>query len=303
MAKLAATLGCLLFIAALAGCGGDDGSSSAPATTVAPSVELPVEVEVVSDVPVTSSSTADVYAPIAGGPWPVVLLLHGLPPGMDPPATMRRDLAPLAEAVAEQGAVVVNASYKAVTPEQAVGDTTCALQVAAEVASDYGGDPDRLVAVGHSAGALPALAYGLDSPLLTTPFTDCAADADAAEVVPDAVVTVAGGFDIRLVASLTPAVAWRSATADVLDGLDPMVLIANGGNPTLKVWIAPAPAGGVGLATAEGSVKVYDALVAAAYDATLLDPPLAAHDDLTRADSEDLQRSAAMVQAAVESVG
>ena len=295
---------CMAAAAVLAGCGGgDDGATSGSATTAAPDVALPVDVEVTSDLPVTASTSADVYAPVEGGPWPVVVLLHGLPPGMDPPAAMRQDLAPLAEAVAEQGAVVVNASYTAVTPEAAVDGTTCALQVAAELAPEHGGDPDRLVVVGHSAGALPALAYGLDSPLRTTPFTDCAAEAAAAEVLPDATVTLAGGFDIRLVATVTPAEAWRSATPEQLDGLDPLVLVAAGGNPELSVWVAPAPAGAVGLATPEGSVAVYEALGAAGYEATLLEPPLATHDGLAQEGSEDLQRSVGLVVDAVQSLG
>ncbi len=91
-------------------------------------------------------------------------------------------------------------------------------------------------------------------------------------MVPDAVVTLAGGSDIRLVASMTPALARRAATDEQLDGLDPKLLITARGNPGLATWIAPAPAGAVGFATPEGSVAVYDALMAAGYRAIAAGP-------------------------------
>ncbi len=101
---------CAVLALASAGCAGDGGEHRVAGAPTAPSVELPVAVETISVVPVTSTTSADVYAPTEGAGSPVVVLFHGLAPEMSAPSTMREDLSPLAEAVAEQGPVVVNAS-------------------------------------------------------------------------------------------------------------------------------------------------------------------------------------------------
>ncbi len=93
----------------LSSCGSGDEAQETTTT----SVSLPVAVEVTEDVPVTSTRTFDIYEPVEGGPWPVVVLWHGQPLGLDAPEDFRQafELAPLAEAIARQGAVVFNASY------------------------------------------------------------------------------------------------------------------------------------------------------------------------------------------------
>ena len=78
----------------------------------------------------------DVYEPVEGGPWPVVVMWHGQPLSLDPPNEYRQEkMAPLASAVAEQGAVVFNVSYGAVTPTEMVNATGCSLQPASAPSS------------------------------------------------------------------------------------------------------------------------------------------------------------------------
>jgi acetyl esterase/lipase len=94
---------------------------------------------------------ADVYAPDDGGPWPVVVMVHGRP---RTPA----DMAELAKAVAAHGAVVFNIDYRGVRPvyqqgwPEAAEDAACAVRFARATAHKYGGDADDLVLVGHSFG-------------------------------------------------------------------------------------------------------------------------------------------------------
>jgi acetyl esterase/lipase len=94
----------------------------------------------------------DVYAPDEPGPWPVVVMAHGRP---RTPA----DMAELARAVSERGAVVFNIDYRGVRPvvqqgwPEAVDDVACAVRFARATAHLYGGDPKKkLVLVGHSFG-------------------------------------------------------------------------------------------------------------------------------------------------------
>lgn len=93
----------------------------------------------------------DIYAPDTGGPWPVVVMLHGRP---RTPA----DMVELAKQVARSGAVVFNADYRGVRPvvqegwPEAIEDAACAVRFARATAPTYGGDGSRLVLVGHSFG-------------------------------------------------------------------------------------------------------------------------------------------------------
>jgi hypothetical protein len=226
-------------------CGGEDTDSDST-TTAAPvtlsttssttsataAIAGPVAVEVTEDLDVTSSRTMDVYEPTEGGPWPVVVMWHGQPASLDAPNSERRDMAPLAAVVAEQGAVVFNVSYGATTPAEFVNDTGCSLQLAVESAADFGGDPERVVVVGNSFGGAPALTWAWDSPLRDEPFNDCVADADSVQVLPDAVVAVASGTNPRVL----PAEAWQQADDAVLDAGTAILLV--GGNPDLQAFFA-----------------------------------------------------------------
>lgn len=101
----------------------------------------------------------DVYAPRAPGPHPVVVFVHG---GYWH-TQGRRYLEPLTGlygnvgvALAARGVLAVLPSYRlfpAATLEQELDDVLSALVWARTHAAEHGGDPQRLVLAGHSAGA------------------------------------------------------------------------------------------------------------------------------------------------------
>lgn len=107
----------------------------------------------VETVPVQAGVEADVHAPEERGPWPVIVTVHGGGWFLGEPAAM----GPLADGLAARGAVVVNTGYRTAGDgggfPQSVDDVACAVALAREVAPAFTTTPDRVVIVGHSAGA------------------------------------------------------------------------------------------------------------------------------------------------------
>ncbi|MDP8903886.1 MAG: alpha/beta fold hydrolase, partial [Chloroflexota bacterium] len=131
----------------------------------------------------------DVYAPVDPGPWPVAVMIHGRP---RTPA----DMAELARTVAARGAVVYNADYRGVRPVGqgwpfAIEDGACAIRYARATAGTYGGDPTRVLLVGHSfggyVGGLVALAGDEFAGTCLHP---------SESALPDAWVGIAGNYTI-----------------------------------------------------------------------------------------------------------
>ena len=104
----------------------------------------------------------DVLAPATAANLPTIVLLGG---GSTPFAE-RRYQEPLAVALAERGAVVFLMSYRsAVTgnyDSDTADDVRCAVRYARANTEQYGGDPDRVIAVGHSQSGLVALEVGIE---------------------------------------------------------------------------------------------------------------------------------------------
>ncbi|WAC59548.1 alpha/beta hydrolase [Brevundimonas sp. SL130] len=103
----------------------------------------------------------DLYAPTARGSYPTVVFFYG--GGWD---SGSRDLYGwAAQALAAQGFVVALPDYRlapqAVFPAF-IEDAAAATAKAADIATDYGGAPDRLGVLGHSAGAHLAMMIALD---------------------------------------------------------------------------------------------------------------------------------------------
>jgi arylformamidase len=97
----------------------------------------------------------DVYAPTKGKNQPVVVWIHG--------GGWRRgdkaDVHNKPKAFVDKGFVLVSISYRIaanVTVDQIAGDVAKAIRWTHDHAKDYGGDPDRIIVAGHSAGAQPA---------------------------------------------------------------------------------------------------------------------------------------------------
>ena len=112
--------------------------------------------EVESDV-----STLDVIVPKGEGPFPVLVYLHGGAWVWGSPATHRK----LTFRLAEQGFLTMSVDYR-LAPEHpfpsGFNDCVHAIHFAAHNAGQWGGDSDRLVLAGDSAGANLAAAAAIE---------------------------------------------------------------------------------------------------------------------------------------------
>ncbi len=149
---------------------------------------------------------ADVFAPERPGAYPVAVLVHG--GGWV--AGDRRSLWPLAEGLAARGFVAYTPEYRTLARggrfPVTVDDVACAVRLARRDAARFTSTPDRVVLIGHSAGAhLGALvAFGGDE------FGTSCPDPGAQDVV--GFVGLAGPYDIdRLELVLVPFFGTRLA--------------------------------------------------------------------------------------------
>jgi len=151
-----------------------------------PSPGAGATVAVTRAIPYTATAELDVYRPEGSTGAPVVVTLHGC-------CGSREDLAPLARGLAENGAVVFNASWRGTDGEGAgypgaYQDAACAVRFARATAPAHGGDPGRVTLVGWSDGALAAGVVAN-----AAPDFDDGCLADGAGVLPDSFVAL-GGF-------------------------------------------------------------------------------------------------------------
>jgi acetyl esterase/lipase len=151
----------------------------------------------------------DVTAPDEPGTWPIVVFTRGVGSGKENYVTYNR-------AIAERGAVVFTMDWPTRYPTYAINDNgkgfreiletlACAIRFARARASDFGGDPERIILVGYSlgggAGAQVAL-LGDEADRLWKEFAslrggpppqvDCAVSGFSAHV--DAFVGIAGTY-------------------------------------------------------------------------------------------------------------
>jgi arylformamidase len=102
--------------------------------------------------PKNQRQTLDVYAPAEGKDHPIVLWIHGGGWRQGDKRGVQRKPA----AFVEKGFVFVSTNYRFVphvTVKEMTGDIAKALRWVHEHAGDYGGDPDTIFVMGHSAGA------------------------------------------------------------------------------------------------------------------------------------------------------
>ena len=106
-------------------------------------------------------STLDVIVPKGEGPFPVLVYLHGGAWVWGSPATHRK----LTFRLAEQGFLILSVDYR-LAPEHpfpsGFNDCVHAIHFAAHNAGRWGGDSDRLVLAGDSAGANLAAAAAIE---------------------------------------------------------------------------------------------------------------------------------------------
>jgi len=96
--------------------------------------------------------TLDIYSPAEGKNLPVVVWIHG--GGWQ--AGSKADVQKKPQAFTDKGCVFVAINYRllpSVTIKQMAGDVAKAIRWVHDHAKDFGGDPDRLLVMGHSAGA------------------------------------------------------------------------------------------------------------------------------------------------------
>lgn len=139
----------------------------------------------------SSPQTMDVYFPEAGGPWPALVYIHG-------GAWMHGDKAEagmFARLMAAQGYLVVSVNYRLHPAAQfpaMIQDVKCAIRSLRANAAQYNLDPNRLGAVGVSAGGHLAALLGT---------TDVSTGWDVGEYLDrssrvQAVVAMAGVMDL-----------------------------------------------------------------------------------------------------------
>lgn len=213
-----AALGC----AALAACGSSGGAaptlSTAPPPSPSSSVFLPM-------------SSSDVVVPGGGAdrsrPVPVVLTV----PGGSWQTAERAYMAPLAQRIAESGAFVVNATYRAgdvgarfPVPLQ---DVRCDAAYAVAAARAAGWTPGPVVIVGHSAGGHLVALAAVSGDALAAPCADPVPHVDG-------VVGLAGVYDAADVGGLIAPFFGVARAADpaLWDSGDPIRYVESGRTPT-----------------------------------------------------------------------
>jgi acetyl esterase/lipase len=127
----------------------------------------------------------DVLAPADGSDLPTIVMLNG----GGKLFTERRYQAPLAVELAKRGAVVFLIAYRGLSTgsysdQDSWSDARCAIRFARAHTEEYGGDPSRVVVVGHSQGGL----MGLDIAIHPEEEAEaCLADGSA---IPDGVIAL-----------------------------------------------------------------------------------------------------------------
>jgi len=163
----------------------------------------------------------DIVAPTGASGLPTVVLLHGGPI----PFHERRYLDALAAEIARRGAVVFLSSYRSGATgnpvTDSIEDVTCAVQYARSVTEKYGGDPSRVVLVGHSYGGDLALSTAVSA---ETDTPDCLAEGDGR---PEAAVALSG-FRAMLDAASAPGppIFMAGGADDLVSAMAPAALEA-----------------------------------------------------------------------------
>ncbi len=245
------------------------------------------------------SLTLDVYLPDSPGAHPAILFVHG---GAWHTGD-KRTLAPLARFLAERGYVGFSVNYRLApmyTFPAALEDLRCAVKWIRAHAADYGVDPDRIAAVGTSAGAHLVALLG------AAPETLGACGDPALSSRVQAVISLFGPMDL-LSAVGTPAEAavesflgasaqedpdlWREASPIAWASPDdPPFLLIHGRDDRVVPY--------------QESVRMADALRRAGAEAELLLIPGAGHGFINHPATPAARRAvAAMVEFLADTLG
>lgn len=245
-------------------------TSSGQTTTTVATMGIPYTVD--------SGRRLDVYTPGEPGPWPVVVVVHGL-------YQDKFSFAPLAEAIASEGAVVFNISVDMTFPfGTAIEEVACAVRFSRAMAADYGGDETRITLIGNSAGAVTGAVVAMAGDDFAE---DCVVTEGSALV--DALVGYEGPYNWATQPVFNDAgdfVTLGEEDPELLETINPYSHI--GGNPDLVVRLIHGDDTDAEWyeVPRQVSVEFHQALAEAGYSAelTLLDGP--SHIGLTVPSSE-----------------
>jgi len=146
-------------------------------------------IETHSNIRYTSGEKIDVYSPADHADWPIIVILHG-------GGLRKEDVSILANALAGQGVVVFAPEYLSYPPPPdkimtGVEEVACAIRFARVYGPDYGGNPNRIIVVGHSGGG----SFGAVAALAGDQFHgDCLVTGESA--IPDMFIGLDGAYDI-----------------------------------------------------------------------------------------------------------
>jgi arylformamidase len=162
------------------------------------------ELQITRDVPYVtrpanrSKQSLDIYAHDTGTPKPVMIYIHGggwsggdKTPGAEDKAKL----------LAPQGLMLVSINYRlspAVTHPAHVQDVAAAVAWVHDNIDDYGGDPDRMIVMGHSAGAHLAALVAIDPKRL-------AAHGKSLDILDGAILLDGAAYDLPGMLELVPA--------------------------------------------------------------------------------------------------
>ena len=244
-------------------------TTTSVATTTTSTTEPPTFVKT-NNVVYNGSETLDIYSPLDAAVAPVVVILHG---GAGNPGRY----APLAEALASEGVVVMNVAWPSERPSQRAAEAVaCAVRYARVTAADHGGDPGNVVVLGHSAGAAvgSVIALAGDSWTENCPVSGVSG-------LPEAFVGLAGAYDPTIIPGDARSFL-RQTNPELYDQLNPLNHL--GSNPSLVVVLLHGDSDN--LVPTESSVQFNEALEDAGYDVTLTILEGAGHETLVSPTSD-----------------
>jgi len=114
--------------------------------------EPKVERDIAYALPKTERQTLDLYAPASGSDHPIVVWIHGGGWRQGDKRAMQHK----PQAFVDKGFVFVSTNYRFiphVTVKEMTGDVAKAIRWAHDHAKEYGGNPNSIFVMGHSAGA------------------------------------------------------------------------------------------------------------------------------------------------------
>jgi acetyl esterase/lipase len=252
-----------------------ESTETSPSPTETPTPSLKIDADIVYANVNDWTTKLDVYAPEGSGPWPVAIVVHGM-------AQSKSDSSAMSEGIAEEGVVVYNINVNHNPPyEPSIHRIACAARYARATAKDYDGDPEWMILVGHSAGALTGLIVALAG----DDFGDQCVVEDSSALV-DAFVGFEGVYEFI---TTVPPDSMKFLDFTYLEEEDPELWLALnpythiGRNPNLKVRLVHGDfieSSMMSEVPIEWSTNLRQNLEDANYDVELIIVEGADHDDV-----------------------